>query len=76
MKGLFIFPVLLILLFGTPAIADLQKGLDAIKSGDYETALKEFRTLADQGVVTAQYNLGLMYVYGEGVAQDYIRSYM
>ena len=36
-----VFPILLILLFSTPAFADLQKGFDAYEKGDYATALKE-----------------------------------
>jgi TPR repeat protein len=71
MKGFLAFPVLLILLFGTPASADFQKGFDAYESGDYATALKEFRSLADKGDAGAQYNLGLMYDNGDGVTQDY-----
>ncbi len=70
MKGFFIFLVLLILLFGTPAFADFQKGLDAAKSGDYATALKEWRPLAGQGNTDAQYNLGMMYMNGLGVTQE------
>ena len=61
MKGLFIFPILLFLLFGTPASADFQKGLAAAESGDYETALKEFTPFAEQGDADAQNNLGLIY---------------
>ena len=38
-----------ILPFGTPALADFQKGLDAAESGDYATALKEWKPLAEQG---------------------------
>ena len=71
MKGFLAFPVLLILLFGTPASANFQKGLDAAKSGDYATALKEWKPLAEQGMAAAQYNLGLMYLEGLGVTQDY-----
>ncbi len=48
-----------------------QEGCDAYERGDYETALKEFRPLADQGDPLAQATLGLMYAEGEGVAQDY-----
>ncbi len=51
MKGFLVFPVLIILLFGTPAFANFQKGLDAYESGDYATALKEWKPLADQGHV-------------------------
>ena len=77
MKGLFIFPVLLILLFGTPAFAgffdfiSLNKGMKAYESGDYATALKEWKPLAEQGHAEAQNNLGVMYDNGFGVTQDY-----
>jgi hypothetical protein len=51
--------------------ADFQKGLTAYKSGDYSTALREWKPLAKQGNVSAQYNLGVMYDQGKGVSQDY-----
>ena len=54
-----------------PAWADYQAGVDAYERGDYETALKEWRPLANQGLAVAQNNLGWMYDQGEGVAQDY-----
>ena len=38
--------------------ADFQAGLDAYKSGDYATALKEWRPLAEQGDASAQFALG------------------
>jgi TPR repeat protein len=71
MKGLYIFPVLLIFLFGSPAFADYQKGLDALESGDYATAFKEWKPLAEQGNAQTKYNLGVMYSDGQGVTQDY-----
>ena len=39
----------------------LDQGFEAVKKGDYQTALKLWRPLADQGDARAQYNLGLMY---------------
>lgn len=36
-----------------PAWADFQAGLDAVERGDYDTALKEWRPLAEQGDATA-----------------------
>ena len=51
--------------------ADLQKGLDAAQKGDFATALKEWKPLADQGNANAQSNLGLMYDNGKGVPQNY-----
>ena len=44
--------------------ADFRKGLDAAQRGDFGTALREFRPLAEQGDADAQDNLGLMYGLG------------
>ncbi len=38
---------------------------DAYNRGDYATALRIFRQLADQGDARAQYNLGYMYANGK-----------
>ena len=46
----------------------------AYERGDYPTALRLFRTLADQGNASAQYDLGSMYENGEGVEQDYAEA--
>ena len=73
MNRLLILPVLLLtLLVGNPAFsADYQKGLAAYQSGDYATALREWKPLAKQGYASAQFNLGFMYDNGRGVPQDY-----
>jgi len=44
--------------------------MDAYNQGDYATALKEWRPLAEQGDATGQYSLGTMYRHGQGVTQD------
>jgi len=51
--------------------AQLASGIQAYKAGDYKKALKIFKPLAEQGSAAAQFNLGNMYLYGEGVPQDY-----
>ena len=56
MKGFLVFPILLILLFGTPSFADVYKGWKAYDSGDYVTALNEFIPLAEHGDADAQCN--------------------
>ncbi|MCH8039374.1 MAG: sel1 repeat family protein, partial [Nitrospinae bacterium] len=61
----------LALMLATPVLAGFQEGVDAYERGDYATALKEFRPLADQGDALAQFNLGIMYYKGQGVPQDY-----
>ncbi len=60
----------LCLLLATPAWAGIQEGAEAYLRGDYATALREFRSLAEQGFPPAQYNFGLMYENGRGVPQD------
>jgi TPR repeat protein len=52
------------------ANADFNTGLTAYQKGDYSTAAKEWRPLAENGSAAAQYNLGLLYVDGHGVPQD------
>ena len=38
--------------------------------------MKWYRLAAEQGIATAQYNLGVMYGNGQGVTQDYISAHM
>lgn len=47
-----------------------ETGLDAARSGDYDTALREFRQAAGDGLDVAQYNLGILYFTGRGVEED------
>ena len=49
---------------GMSASADFQTGLTAYKSGDYVTALREFRPLAEQGDANVQFQIGWMYYKG------------
>jgi TPR repeat protein len=56
------------------AAADFNTGLTAYNKGDYATAAKEWRPLADQGVAAAQFNLGLMYYDGHGVPLDFAQA--
>jgi len=51
-------------------VHDISEAIKAQENGDYETALKIWRSLADQGHDFAQYNLGVMYANGEGVERD------
>jgi uncharacterized protein len=52
---------------GVSANADFQKGAAAYKSGDYATALREWKPLAEQGHPDSQYKLGNMHYKGKGV---------
>ncbi len=53
-----------------PAWAGFDEGEAAYQRGDYATAIREWRPLANQGLADAQYNLGVMYRKGRGVPQD------
>lgn len=64
------------ILWVNPAVADFKKGADAYQKGDYASAFKEWKTLAEQGDATAQYVVGMLYALGEGVPIDLVRSYM
>jgi TPR repeat protein len=68
------FGVLLVLA-GT-AWGDFQTAVEAYKNGQHERALREFKLLADQGSAEAQFNLGIMYFRGEGVAQNHAEAIM
>ena len=59
------------LISGASLAADFQKGWEAYENGDYATALKEWRPLAEQGSAQAQFHLGIMYNRGRGVPQDF-----
>ena len=56
------------------AAAAFDDALAARKRGDYATAYKLFRLLADQGHAQAQGFLGLAYVDGNGVPIDYSQA--
>ena len=65
-----------LLIFGlmSSVSADFKTAYDAYQQGDYKTAIKEYTSLAKQGNVYAQYNLGLMYDLGKGVAKDEVQA--
>ena len=52
------------------ANAGLDEGRAAWQRGDYATAIREFRPLAEQGNAVAQGILGAAYWEGQGVAKD------
>jgi TPR repeat protein len=53
------------------AAGPLEDGLASYQSGDYTTALRYWRPLADQGNAEAQSWIGFMYANGQGVPLDY-----
>ena len=59
---------------GNFAMTGFDEGAAAYERGDYETAVKEWRSAAEQGNAAAQFQLGVMYANGQGVPQDYAEA--
>jgi len=57
-------------------MSSYQEGMDAYERGDYDTALKELRPLAEQGHVGAQSLLGSMYDQGKGAFRQSILVFL
>ena len=51
--------------------ADFQDGMWAYTMKDYATALRELKPFAEQGHPQAQYYVGAMYAFGNGVQKDH-----
>ena len=69
-----ILATVLSLAFTQVTAQDLNKGLNAYKAGDYATALKEWKPLAEQGNASAQRKLGIIYELGKGVLKDHSKA--
>jgi TPR repeat protein len=64
-----------LLSISTPAFADaLEDALNPYFKGDYVTAFKLLQPLADNGIASAQYFLGVMYDEGSGVPRDRVQA--
>jgi hypothetical protein len=57
----------LLSLLAVPGWGQSDAGYDAYKRGDYAAAHRIWKSLADGGDASAQYNLGLLYHHGLGV---------
>ena len=64
----------LIAIAGTAIAGPIEDGEAARDRKDYATALRLFRSLAEQGDATAQEHLGMMYENGLGVPEDYAEA--
>ncbi len=53
---------------------ELKQAYKALDRGDYATTLEMYTILAEQGVLSAQFNLATMYGRGRGVEQDLERA--
>ena len=63
-------PLLSFVCIATPAWPDYEAGKGAYQRGDYATALRELRPLAEQGNHSAQFFLGVCYANGYGIPKN------
>ncbi len=71
MRPLIVTCLLFALVCARPAAAGPHEDADAAYArGDYPAALAIYRELAAQGVAPAQFNLGVMHDFGQGVDPD------
>lgn len=54
----------------TAAVSGFDEGVASYRSGNHTAAFKEWTEAAQRGDVDAQYNLGCLYVRGEGIPQN------
>jgi hypothetical protein len=66
--------IISLLMAGTAFAEPFEDATKAYYRGDYETAYRLIKPLAEQGLPEAQFNLGLMYDKGQGVPQDYAEA--
>jgi hypothetical protein len=71
--------IVLALGIAAPAVAEGPKDIwndafEAMKRDDYPRAVRLFRSLAELGYPSAQFELGFLYRRGEGVPQDYAEA--
>lgn len=59
-----------VLLCGLPLRADVAAGMRAFQNKDYKAAFNEWRKAAETGQPEAEFDLGVLYAQGLGVARD------
>lgn len=73
--GFMVLGIILSVLFGSKAEADIRKGIAAYQRGEYERALQEFEKAARKGDAQAYCNLGIFYREGKAMPPDLKRSF-
>ena len=58
----------------TAVAGPFEDAKEAYDRGDFQTALRLFRSVADQGNTVAQQRVGLMYESGQSVQRDYAEA--
>jgi TPR repeat protein len=66
--------VAMLVVVGTAIAGPLEDAEVAYNSSDYTTAMRLYRSLADEGNAEAQVAIAIMYGRGEGVPQNYAEA--
>jgi hypothetical protein len=74
MKRTLLALALSVVMSGGALAGPLEDAQAAYQRGDYETSLRLWRSLAEQGDPRAQYVLATMYDNGDGVAEDIVEA--
>jgi TPR repeat protein len=61
---------LLVGMFGDLLASDFEDAMDAVTNGEPKDAYRGFKRLAKRDHVEAQYQLGMLYIFGKGVEQN------
>lgn len=73
--GMKLFVLVMVFFAWSPSFAnDFEEGLEAIHETNYEKALEKLIPLAKAGHPAAQYNLGVMHEWGNGVPKDNVQA--
>jgi uncharacterized protein len=72
--SLFVGGLFVLALIGVAAADQFADGQAAYRHGEYATAMRLWRPLADKANAGAQLSIGDMYYYGQGVPKDYARA--
>ena len=52
----------------------LENGINAFEKGQYKTALRDWKSMENENNPDAIFNIGLLYMKGLGVEQDYVKA--
>ncbi|WP_316366325.1 tetratricopeptide repeat protein [Candidatus Thiodiazotropha sp. CDECU1] len=62
--------LLLVGMSGGLLASDFEDAMDAMTNGEHHSAYRGFKRLATRDHVKAQYQLGMLYIFGKGVEQN------
>lgn len=65
-----VFFLIMLLEFGCVSRLNLKEGIESFRAQDYRQAFIRLKPAAEKGQPDAEYAVGYMYYYGQGVVED------